>query len=183
MDAATGAAAPRGRRRWAWWLALAALAVGASGLTGVSTVVLAQEEAREVSRGRELFRDRGNCPQCHGWHGNGAESHMGNGPSLRITLLDRDALIETLSCGRPGFTMPFHVKAAYTEAFACYGFDNKEDLEGMMLAVGVPLRTSQIEDLADFILAEMKGFEVITFEYCERYYGVGSRNCDEYRTN
>ena len=181
MEGATEAAAPRAR--WAWWLSMAALAVGAAALAGGSTATLAQDEPREISRGREVYRDKGNCPQCHGWHGDGAESHMGNGPSLRITALDRDGLIETVSCGRPGTHMPHHISVAFTPSFPCFGFDNKEDLGDMMAAVGVQLRPREIENLVDFILAEIKGIDVISFAYCERYYGVGSRNCEEYQNN
>ena len=79
--------------------------------------------------------------------------------------------------------MPHHISAAFTQSFPCYGFDNKEDLGDMMAAVGVQLRPREIENLVDFILAEIKDIEVISFAYCERYYGVGSRNCEEYQNN
>ena len=168
-------------RNWFWLFSLLAVALGVLTMVSVPTAAFAQDEPREVTRGREIYRDKGNCPQCHGWHGDGWNSHMGNGPSLRLTALDETGLVETISCGRPGSEMPHHASGAFTERFPCYGFTDKAQLEGMKMAVGVPLRQNEIEAITAFILAELKGKEEVTIGYCERFYGANSRNCDEYR--
>ena len=165
---------------WLWPVSLLAAAFAGLVLVAAPTAALAQED-RAVTLGRELFAGKGNCSNCHGWHGAGAAGHMGNGPSLRTTFLDEAGLIETISCGRPGTKMPYHVSRAYTESFPCYGLTNKEDLGDMKVGAGFNLPSRQIAQIVAFILAEIKGKEKITLEYCERYYGAAARNCDEYR--
>ena len=163
-----------------WIFSLLAMMLGLFAMVGIPTSAMAQDEPREVSLGRALFAGKANCSQCHGWHGDGAAGHMGNGPSLRITYLDEEGLIETISCGRPGTYMPYHMGTAYRESFPCYGFTDKEQLGDMTVAVGVPMRSREIANKAKFIMAEIKEKE-LDLGYCERYYGANSRNCDGYR--
>lgn len=163
-----------------WLISLIAIFLGTLALIGTPTIAMAQDEPRSVTLGRALFAGKGNCSQCHGWHGDGAAGHMGNGPSLRITYLDEPGLVETISCGRPGSYMPYHMTTAYRETFPCYGFTDKNQLGDMKVAVGVPMRAREIANVAAFIIAEIKGKE-LDLGYCERYYGANSRNCDGYR--
>src|SRR5215216_3230624 len=44
----------------------------------------------------------------------------GKAPDLRKTILQREHLIEVISCGRPGTEMPHFDKSAYEET-NCYG--------------------------------------------------------------
>ena len=69
---------------------------------------------------------------------------------------------------------------AYRESFPCYGFTDKEQLGDMTVAVGVPMRSREIANIAKFIMAEIREKE-LDLGYCERYYGANSRNCDGYR--
>ncbi len=73
----------------------------------ISVPTLAQDAA-QVEAGRQLWV-YGGCSSCHGASGEGGEGGRGgegasvvSGPSLRITELDRDGLIEAISCGMPG---------------------------------------------------------------------------------
>ena len=50
----------------------------------------------------------------------------------------------------------------------------------MTVAVGVPMRSREIANIAKFIMAEIREKE-LDLGYCERYYGANSRNCDGYR--
>ncbi|MDA0653992.1 MAG: cytochrome c [Proteobacteria bacterium] len=164
-----------------WLISLAMLGLGVLFLVGVPTAAFAQDEARAVTLGRQIYAGKANCSQCHGWHANGFSSHMGNGPSLRTTSLDREGLVETISCGRPGTYMPYHIALAFTPSFPCYGISDKADLGGLGTAVGIPLQPREINNLVEFLLKEVVGAGPITLEYCIRYYGPESRNCDEYR--
>src|SRR5262245_41578417 len=78
---------------------VAALAGGAVG----SSVAYAQS-ADDIAAGRQLFMQKGNCQACHGWAGDGRkmDSQMPDGANLREIPLDRDIVIKTVKCGRPG---------------------------------------------------------------------------------
>jgi mono/diheme cytochrome c family protein len=63
----------------------------------------------------------GGCGGCHGATGTGGVNpDQPAGPALRGTKLDRAALIEATSCGKPGTQMGAWLRGAYTET-ACYG--------------------------------------------------------------
>jgi mono/diheme cytochrome c family protein len=76
----------------------------------VTAAVLASPGARaqDYSEGMRLFTQKANCQACHGWAGDGRkmDNQMPDGPNLRESKLDRDAVILTIKCGRPGRSMP-----------------------------------------------------------------------------
>ena len=99
-----------GGRAFARWLA--GLVVAAA-FFALPTPSLAQD-------GGPLW-GRGGCGGCHGpLAGGGDDPAEPEGPNLRRSRLDRDLMLETIACGRPGTEMPFNLEGAYTE-IECYG--------------------------------------------------------------
>lgn len=112
---------------------------------------------------------RGGCSTCHG---NVAEGGSGDvepaGPNLRRTRLDRDELIETISCGRPGAEMPYNLKGAYTET-SCYGLPVGE-VPAETRGTGF-LAAEEVEALVDFLLENVVGKTRITRQACAVFFG------------
>ncbi|MBT3396534.1 MAG: cytochrome c [Alphaproteobacteria bacterium] len=158
-----------------WILALAA---GLLLTVAVPTIASAQDETRNITRGREVYRDKAQCHWCHGWDGRGAESHMGNGPSLRESFLDLAGLIEVIACGRIGSKMPAHDTKAYDDD-RCYGITRADLDEKEVPTPGLAmLRANEIEFVARFLVEQVVQFE-LTLDYCVRYYGEGASPCAE----
>ena len=93
-------------------------------LLGLSFPAFAQNAAKvdaaKLKAGRTVWLD-GACGGCHGANGTGGVNpDEPAGPALRGTKLDRAALIEATSCGKPGTQMGAWLRGAYTET-ACYG--------------------------------------------------------------
>ena len=78
--------------------------------------------ADDFAFGRRIFQDKAQCVFCHGWAGDGAGAPQSSGgaANLRETKLNREQLIEVISCGRPGQAMPRFDDQAYAEK-RCYG--------------------------------------------------------------
>src|SRR6202521_5446115 len=83
-------------------------------LLAASAVQAQAPDAADVAEGMRLFRQKANCQACHGWAGDGRkmDSQMPDGANLRETKLDRQTLIMTIKCGRPGRGMPAFDKLA-----------------------------------------------------------------------
>src|SRR5580692_10629367 len=98
---------------------VSALGIGLFLTIAPSISVWAQDAAR-LAAGEDAWNKAG-CFECHGASGEGGfGGEFPAGPSLRQTKLDRAALAETISCGRPGSPMPAWLDGAYTER-QCYG--------------------------------------------------------------
>ena len=78
--------------------------------------------AQDVSFGERLYQEKADCQFCHGPDGDGRGDPRspGKAPDLRKAILQREHLIEVISCGRPGTEMPHFDKSAYEET-NCYG--------------------------------------------------------------
>jgi hypothetical protein len=76
----------------------------------------------DIAEGGRLFRQKGNCQACHGWAGDGRkmDSQMPDGANLRESTLNRQDLVMTIKCGRPGTGMPAFDRFAYSDG-RCYG--------------------------------------------------------------
>jgi mono/diheme cytochrome c family protein len=76
-------------------------------LLSVSGAWAQAADPSDIVEGGRLFRQKGNCQACHGWAGDGRkmDTQMPDGANLRESTLDRQNLIMTIKCGRPGTGM------------------------------------------------------------------------------
>src|SRR5580700_5303373 len=59
-------------------------------------------DAADTAEGMRLYQQKANCQACHGWAGDGrkTDNQMPDGPNLRESRLNRNALVMTIKCGR-----------------------------------------------------------------------------------
>ncbi len=136
--------------------------------------ILAAEPNLEA--GKNIYKDA-NCVGCHKWHGGGGGGYGGAALSLRETGLEKGELIEVIKCGRPSTRMPFHIRGAY-QTVDCYDGTTKADLgKDFPPKAAKLLRDEQIEVVADYLLASLKGKGEATYEQCIDFWGEGSKQC------
>jgi mono/diheme cytochrome c family protein len=140
----------------------------------------AQAPASDPTNAGKAVFSKANCMGCHKWHGNGGGGYGGDALSLRKTVLTREQIIETVSCGRPGTGMPFFVRGAYDEV-KCYGMNREEAAGHMPPEAGTFLRQKDIEAVADYVLAHIKGAGEPTYAECVTFFSSTSRVCDIYK--
>lgn len=129
--------------------------------------------------GKRVYQ-RANCVGCHKWHGDGGGGYGGAALSLRATQLTREQIIEVVNCGRPGTGMPYHRRGAY-DGDGCYGL-NKEALGKDVPVEGSAfLRPGEVEAVADYVVAAMKGRGEPGYADCAAFFGEGARVCNPYR--
>ena len=147
-----------------------------------TTAVMAGAAAQlpdPTAAGKAVFK-RANCFGCHKWHGNGGGGYGGDALSLRKTDLTREQIIETIGCGRPGTGMPFFTRGAY-DGVKCYGM-NREDVAGRIPPeANTFLRPSDMEAVADYVIAHVKGRGEPNYGECVDFFGDTSRVCDIYK--
>lgn len=135
--------------------------------------VLAEQD---VEMGKTVYKDA-NCIGCHKWHGGGGGGYGGAALSLRETEMDRELLIEVISCGRPATRMPFHIRGAY-KSVDCYDGSTKADFgDDFPPKAAKLLRDRQIEAVADYLIVKLQGQGEATYEQCIDFWGDGSRQC------
>ena len=148
--------------------------IGAALLTGAALA-----EARHEESGQEVYK-QANCVGCHKWSGVGGGGYGGAALSLRETQLSFDQIIEIVTCGRPGTGMPHFTTDPYG-AGGCYGL-TAEDVKDMKPpAANVVLRQQEIEDVAHYVVDDIKGKGEPTLADCTAFFGDASRACDLYR--
>jgi hypothetical protein len=161
----------------------AALAVIAAGITMLSSLPLAAQDASDIAEGLRIFRQKGNCQSCHGWAGDGRkmDSQMPDGANLRETRLDRAALIMTIKCGIPGTGMPPFDKFAYSDG-RCYGLKQADLAKAGQRMSDPPstLQNREIEFLADFMFAKMIGKGPMNHAKCIEFWGEETETCGEF---
>lgn len=138
-----------------------------------------QSTADPSDAGKAIFK-RANCMGCHKWHGNGGGGYGGDALSLRRTELTREQIIETVHCGRPGTGMPYFDRGAY-DSVKCYGMNRQDAGKEMPPEAGVFLREADIEAVADYVIAHIKGKGAPTFEECTTFFSATSKVCDIYK--
>lgn len=132
--------------------------------------------AAEGDAGKRVYV-KANCVGCHKWHGDGGGGYGGAALSLRTTALDRDQVVEIVRCGRPSTGMPYHTRDAYG-AVECYGGMGKADLgQDAPPTAKTFLRPEEVEAVADYVLASLKGKGAPTKEDCLAFWGPTSREC------
>ena len=157
---------------------LGALALGALPL---SRIHAQDPQHGPTAEGKRVFQ-RANCVGCHKWHGAGGGGYGGDALSLRATQLDRDQIIETVTCGRPGTGMPYFQRGAYDgEAHPCYGMGRQELGKDVPVEATTFLRPNEISAVADYVVAELKGKGEPNYAECLAFFGEGSRVCNVYK--
>src|SRR6516225_8088046 len=139
-----------------------------------------QPAADPTDAGKAVFK-RANCFGCHKWHGNGGGGCGVDALSLRKTELTREQIIETVGCGRPGTGMPFFTRGAY-DTIKCYGMNRQEAGSQMPPEANTFLRPGDIEAVADYVIAHIKGKGEPNYGECVEFFGDASRVCDVYKT-
>ena len=147
-----------------------------SGIPAVGT------DAADLAEGMRLFQQKGDCQACHGWAGDGRkmDSQMPDGADLRAARIDRQTLITTIKCGRPGTGMPAFDKFAYSDG-RCFGL-KQADLRTRGLQMTDPpatLTPNEIGLLADFMLAKIIGKGPMNRTQCIEFWGAPVEACSE----
>jgi hypothetical protein len=137
----------------------------------------------DITAGMNLFRQKAGCELCHCWAADGRkmENQMPDGANLRETTLDRQALILTIKCGRPGRSMPAFDKFAYSDG-RCYGL-KQADLRTRNLSLTDPpatLAPNEVELLAEFLFAKVIGKGPMDHAKCIDYWGSDVEVCSEF---
>jgi hypothetical protein len=138
----------------------------------------------DLAEGLRLYLLKGNCQACHGWAGDGrkTDSQMPDGANLRESQLQREGLVLTIKCGRPGRSMPAFDKFAYSDG-RCYSM-KLEDLKARGLTLPDPpatLQPREIDLLVDFLLARVVGRGPMDRARCVEYWGSEVEACTELR--
>jgi hypothetical protein len=136
----------------------------------------------DIAVGMSIFLQKADCQACHGWAGDGRkmDSQRPDGANLRAVTIDRDVLIVTIRCGRPGTQMPAFDRLAYSDG-RCFGL-KQADLRARGLQMPDPAATlgpNEVERLADFLLAKVIGKGPMDRAQCAEYWGSAVEVCNE----
>ena len=139
-------------------------------------------DAGNVAEGMRLYMQKGNCHACHGWAGDGrkTDAQMPDGANLRETALDRDMLVMTIRCGRPGREMPAYERLAYSDG-RCYGM-KQADLKSSSLQLPDPpatLQPREVELIVDFLAAKVIRKGPMDRARCVEFWGGENEACRE----
>jgi mono/diheme cytochrome c family protein len=160
--------------------AVAFAAMTAAGMATVLAVALAAVP-QDVEDGQRIWADKAECPQCHGWAGDGLVSGFESpaGLPLRKTQLTRDQIRMTIQCGRPGTPMPHFDRFAYTDK-RCYGVTAQDLGDKVPDRAATTLQPWEIDAVADYVAAKLKGAGPVTRAECAAYFGPTGRQCGKY---
>src|ERR1700730_6949951 len=155
-------------------VAVAAALSAPSAALGQSAMTLDPNDA-----GKAVFK-RANCFGCQKWHAHGGGGYGGEPVSLRKTELTREQITETIGCGRPGTGMPFFPRGAY-DTIKCYDMNRQDAGSQMPPEANTFLRPNDIETVADYVVAHIKGKGEPNYAECVSFFGDTSRVCDIYK--
>ena len=119
---------------------------------------------------------------CQGWAGDGRkmDNQMPSGANLRESQLDRNNMMMTIKCGRPGRGMPAYDRLAYSDG-RCYG-QKKADLQGVSLEDSpATLQPREMETLVDFLFAKIVKQGPMDRTRCAAYWGSDAEVCREFK--
>jgi hypothetical protein len=138
----------------------------------------------DVAEGMRLFRTKGDCQSCHGWAADGRkmDTQMPDGANLRTTRLNRELLLMTIKCGRPGKGMPAYDRLAYSDG-RCYNM-KASDLTSKGLSMPDPPATLQLremERILDFLQVKVVGKGPMDRATCIAYWGTDQDVCKEFQ--
>jgi mono/diheme cytochrome c family protein len=159
---------------------------GAVLLLALFTATMAWAQAADPSdivEGGKLFRQKASCQSCHGWAGDGRkmDNQMPDGANLRESTLDRQNLVMTIKCGRPGTGMPAFDKFAYSDG-RCYGL-KQADLRASGSRMPDPpatLQPREIDTIVDFLVAKIVKQGPMDHAKCIEFWGSEVEACGEF---
>jgi mono/diheme cytochrome c family protein len=155
---------------------LAALSAMAAGRAQAQDAQ-SSEQARTIEFGKDIFKTKATCQFCHKWDASGDQGYGGNALSLRKTKLTPEQLAETVKCGRPGTSMPFHDQFAYTDK-RCYGL-TRDDLGNNMPPEPIAfLNPHEIGAVVAYLFAKAVGRGESTYDDCVDFWGTETRQCE-----
>lgn len=137
--------------------------------------------AQDAKLGKQIWLDKVNCRDCHGWggHGVGDNPQAVTGANLRRTTLTPDQIAEVIRCGWPGTEMPYFDRLAYTDD-RCYGMTEAQ-VGPLKPAPGIAtLIKREVDGLVALITADFVGKGQPTFEECKEFWGATATLCDRY---
>jgi mono/diheme cytochrome c family protein len=162
------------------WPVEAAVAIGVYLLASLSGV--GAQSPDDIRAGQQIFLQKANCQACHGWAGDGRkmDEQMPDGANLRELPIDRETLIKTVKCGRPGTGMPAFDRLAYSDG-RCFGLKRADLLARGLVPPDPPatLAPNEVETLADFLFAKVIGKGPIDHAACVDYWGSDVPVCNE----
>jgi Cytochrome C oxidase, cbb3-type, subunit III len=143
------------------------------------TCILSIGHAETPDDGLRVFKSA-NCVGCHKWSGTGGGGYGGAAANLRQTSLSLEQIEETIRCGRPATGMPHFQADAYFDG-RCYGLKESDLTDGKMPPEpDHPLRPSEIQDVATYVVTHIKGQGEPNLAQCDAFFGTGTRVCDVY---
>jgi len=148
-----------------------------------STAWAQAADPSDIVEGGKLFRQKASCQSCHGWAGDGRkmDNQMADGANLRESALDRQNLVMTIKCGRPGTGMPAFDKFAYSDG-RCYGL-KQADLRASGSHMPDPpatLQLREIDTIVDFLLATVVKQGPMDRAKCIEFWGSEVEACGEF---
>jgi mono/diheme cytochrome c family protein len=152
-------------------------------LLSVSAVRAQGADPSDIAEGGRLFRQKANCQSCHGWAGDGRkmDDQMPDGANLRESKLNRQDLVMTIKCGRPGTGMPAFDKFAYSDG-RCYGL-KQSDLRASGSRMPDPAATLQqreIDMIVDFLSTKVVNQGPMNHAKCIEFWGSEAEPCREF---
>jgi hypothetical protein len=167
----------------AFQVAPATVAAMLLALLSASAVWAQAADPSDIAEGGRLFRQKANCQACHGWAGDGRkmDNQMPDGANLRESTLDRQNLVLTIKCGRPGTGMPPFDRFAYSDG-RCYGL-KQADLRASGSRMPDPpatLQQREIDTIVDFLLAKVVKKGPMDRGKCIEFWGSEAEACTEF---
>lgn len=150
--------------------------------TLVSGAPVFAADTEDLAEGLRLFTQKGNCQACHGWAGDGRkmDNQMPSGAILRESQLDRNNMMMTIKCGRPGRGMPAYDRLADSDG-RCYG-QKKADLQGVSLEdPPATLQSREMETLVDFLFAKIVKQGPMDRTGCAAFWCGDAEVCREFK--
>ena len=135
--------------------------------------------AGDLAEGMRIYK-AANCVGCHKWDGQGGGGYGGAAANLRKTQLDYNAIVMTVTCGRPGTGMPHFQEEAYSDGH-CYGLKAGDIPPDQKVAAPIKwLRPHDILTVAKYVDENLKGKGAPTYAQCQAFFGTTSRVCETY---
>ena len=135
-------------------------------------------DAGDIAEGMRLYLQKGDCQACHGWAADGRkmDSQMPDGSNLRETRLNRERLVQTIKCGRPGTGMPAFDKFAYTDGRCGL---KAADLKTPMTDPPATFQPREIDLVVAFLMDKVVGKGPMDRAKCIAYWGSEVDACKD----